>query len=132
MLRASAASILALLVLASCGDKMESRDKVQAAIMQRLKSSSGLDLNSLNVTTTSVTFDKNLAYAKLAFHPKTDTKVIDSMMMKYTLENRDGKWVVINVADSQGHGLTGHSRAGDDQLPPGHPPVDGSKTGTAQ
>ncbi len=43
--------------------------------------------------------------------------------MKYTLEDRDGKWVVVNVGDSQGNGIPGHASAGTDQLPPGHPPI---------
>jgi hypothetical protein len=113
-----------MLVLASCGDRLETREKVQQAIVERLERSSGLDLKSLDVTTTSVTFDKNLAYATVAFHPKSDPSVNSGMTMKYTLEKRDGKWVVINVADSQGHGLSGHpSATGDEQLPPGHPPI---------
>ena len=115
-----------MLVLAGCGDRLESRDKVQAAILERLQRSSGLDLKSLDVTTTSVTFDKNLAYATVAFHPKNDPSLKDGMTMKYTLEKRDGKWAVVNVSDSQGHGLQGHGLQKDGaagQLPAGHPPV---------
>jgi hypothetical protein len=67
-----------------------------------------------------------MAYATVAFHPKSDPSVNGGMVMKYTLEGRDGKWVVVNVADSQGHGMTGHSAAGGDQLPPGHPPITGN------
>jgi hypothetical protein len=32
----------------------------------------------------------------------------------------------VGVADSQGHGLAGHSAAAQQDLPPGHPSVDGS------
>ncbi|HEY7210263.1 MAG TPA: hypothetical protein VH477_08320 [Bryobacteraceae bacterium] len=123
MLRLPAALFLAMLVLAGCGDRLETRDKVQAAILERLQRSSGLDLKSLDVATTSVTFDKNLAYATVAFHPKNDPSLKDGMTMKYTLEKREGKWVVVNVADSQGHGLQKDGAAG--QLPAGHPPVTG-------
>ncbi len=91
--------------------------------MQRLQASSGLDLKNLDVTTTAVSYEKNLAYATVAFHPKDDPSITNGMTMKYTLEDRGGKWVVINVADSQGHGLAGHGAAGADQLPAGHPPV---------
>jgi len=76
----------------------------------------------LDVTTTNVSFENNLAHATLAFHPKNDTRVNSGMMMTYTLEDRDGKWIVTRVGDSQGHGVfgsPGQSRA----LPPGHPPV---------
>lgn len=102
---------------------MKSKQKVQEAILNRLQSRSGLDLNALDVTTTAVSFDKNMAYATVAFHPKGDTRVNSSMVMKYTLEQRDGKWVVVNVSDSQGHGMPGSKASGSTELPPGHPPV---------
>ena len=122
-----------MLVLAACGDRLDTREKVQEAIMQRLQKSSGLDLKSLDVTTTSVTFDKNRAYATVAFHPKSDPSVNGGMSMKYTLEKRDGKWAVVGVGDSQGHGMAGHPPAGDEQqLPPGHPAVDGAAAGQSK
>jgi len=123
--RPSAAILLAIVVLAGCGNGLKTRDKVQEAIVHRLETSSGLDMNSLDVTTTSVRFDKNMAYATVAFHPKGDSSVSSGMVMKYTLEDRGGKWVVVNVADSQGHGMTGHGAASGAPLPPGHPPVNG-------
>lgn len=92
--------------------------------MQRLRTSTGLDVNSLDVTTTSVTFDKDKAFANVAFHPKGDPALDSGMTMRYTLEERSGKWVVVNVGDSQGHGLPGSAAAGAASLPPGHPPVD--------
>jgi hypothetical protein len=113
---------------------MQSKDKVQEAIVNRLQTKSGLDLKSLDVTTTSVSFDKNLAYATVAFHPKNDPAINSGMVMKYTLEQRDGKWVVLSVGDSQGRNLPGHSLQGHDlsnhgsaraDLPPGHPALPG-------
>ncbi len=126
VLRPPATLLLVIVLLTSCRASIKNKEKVQDAILQRLQTSSGLDLKSLDVTTTSVTFDKNVAYATVAFHPKNDPSITNGMTMKYTLEDRDGKWVVVNVADSQGHGLAGHTAAGADQLPPGHPPVNGS------
>lgn len=113
-------------MLAGCGDHLKTKEKVQEAILHRLETSSGLDMKSLDVNTTSVTFDKNMAYATVAFHPKDDPSVNSGMVMKYTLEDRGGKWVVVNVADSQGHGMAGHGGASQTELPPGHPPVTGS------
>ena len=124
VLRLSAALLATAAVLTSCGNSIRNKDKVQQAIVNRLQTRSGLDLNSLDVTTTAVSFDKNMAYATVAFHPKGDPNVNSGMVMKYTLEARDGKWVVVNVADSQGHGMSGHPSAGGDQLPPGRPPID--------
>ena len=87
-------------------------------------------MNSLDVTTTSVSFQRNMAYATVAFHPKGDPNITSGMIMKYTLEARDGKWVVVNVADSQGRGLPGHASESAGQLPPGHPAIDGSASTT--
>jgi hypothetical protein len=96
---------------------------VQKAITDRLEAHSGLDLKALDVTTTSVSFEKNKAYATVAFHPKGDPSVNSGMTVKYTLEEQGGKWVVVNVGDSQGHGLAGHDAMEGSSLPPGHPPV---------
>ena len=100
---------------------MHNKEQVQQAIVDRLQSRSGLDLKQLDVTTTSVSFDKNKAYATVAFHPKGDPSVNSGMTVKYTLEERSGKWVVVNVGDSQGHRMAGHGGMGSDSLPPGHP-----------
>ena len=124
MLRTQFAGWAVLLLLAGCGRDIRSKEKVHEAIVQRLQTRSGLDLKSLDITTTSVSFEKNLAHASVAFHPKGDTNVSSGMLMNYTLENRDGKWVVIQVGDSQGHTGMGRMGSGAAELPPGHPPVD--------
>jgi hypothetical protein len=126
MSRSLPALLLGLSLLTGCGNSMRNKARVQQAIMDRLAAHSGLDMNAIDVNTTSVTFKGNTAYATVAFHPKGDTNVSSGMIMKYTLEARNGKWVVVNVADSQGHGMAGHpsASAGAEQLPPGHPPLD--------
>lgn len=116
------ACVLALATLAACGPGIHTREKVQQAIVERLQTHSGLDVNGLDITTTSVSFQKNMAYATVSIHPKADPS-LQSMVMKYTLEDRDGKWVVVNVADSQGHGMPGQPSASGQALPPGHPAV---------
>jgi hypothetical protein len=112
-----------MILFAGCGNGIKSKEKVQEAIIGRLQAKSGLDLNSLDITTTSVSFNKNMAFATVAFHPKADPSVNHGMTMKYTLEDRGGKWVVVNVANSQGSGMMGHPDAGTDALPAGHPSV---------
>jgi len=102
---------------------MKTKEKVQAAILDRLQSHSGLDLKSMDVTTTNLSFDSNLAYATVAFHPKSDNSVSGGMTMKYTLEARGGKWVVVKVGDSSGHPAANSlpDGSGGSTLPPGHP-----------
>lgn len=126
MLRPLAAIPLVTLLLAGCGDNVRTKEKVQQAILERLQTRSGLDLNAMDFTTTSVTFDKNLAYATVAFHPKNDGNLDSGMIMKYTLEDRNGKWVVIQVGDSAGHRTEDQAPGNAAQLPPGHPPIGSS------
>ena len=126
VLRQSAAAIFVIGLFGSCQSRIKTKEKVQQAIVDRLQTRSGLDMNSLTVTTTSVTFDKNKAYATVAFHPKGDARVNSDMVMRYSLEARDGNWVVVNVGDSQGHSLGQPAAQKRGDLPPGHPPVDES------
>jgi hypothetical protein len=116
-------AFIAFVSVTACRNSLQSKEKVQEAIVERLHTHSGLDLNSMSLTTTDVSFDKDKAFATVAFHPNGETALNGGMTMKYTLEARGGKWVVVGVADSQGHGLTGNSPASGDnmQLPPGHP-----------
>ncbi len=113
------------MLLAACGPNIKSKEKVQEAILNRLEARSGLNLDALDVTTTAVSFDKNMAYATVAFHQKGDTRLNSGMVMKYTLENRGGKWVVVSVGDSQGRSLTAPVPTRGNELPPGHPQVNG-------
>jgi hypothetical protein len=113
--------LICVLVLTACGNDLKTKEKVQAAVFDRLNHS-GLDLKSMDVATTNVSFDGNLAYATVTFHPKDDPTVNGGMSMKYTLEGRDGKWVVTKVGDSTGHSMASPA-SGDSSLPPGHPSI---------
>ena len=124
VLRRQSAALAVIVLLAGCGRDIKNKEMIKEAVLQRLQTRSGLDLKALDVTITSVAFEKNLAYASVAFHPKGDLNISSGMVMKYTLENRDGKWVVVKVGDSQGHPTMGGAGSGADPLPPGHPPVD--------
>lgn len=113
--------------LAACGPGIKTKEQVQSAIVDRLASRTGLNLNELDVSTTSVSFDKNLAFATVAIHPKGDSNVQHGMSMKYTLEERDGKWVVLNAGGPKLGGRASDSpHSGSSNLPVGHPPVSGS------
>ena len=132
--------LLFVLTICGCGDRLHNKDLVQQAVLKRLQTRSGLDLNAVDVTTTSVTFDKNMAYAMVSFHPKGDPGVNSGLVMKYTLQERDGAWDVVSVGDSKGAPLSGHmgmgqmpaGHPGSDGLPAGHPPVDSGSQGSAQ
>jgi hypothetical protein len=70
---------------------------------------------------TKVEFVNHEAHATVSFHQKDDPSVSRGMVMMYTLAPKDGHWVVKARADSQGRGF-GNTSA-DQDLPPGHPPV---------
>jgi hypothetical protein len=115
---------MAIVLAAACGPNIKSKEKVQQAILSRLETNSGLDLKKLDITTTGVSFDKNMAYATVAFHQKGDSRLASGMVMTYTLENRGGKWAVVKVGDSHRRSMTGQAPNGAGELPPGHPPLD--------
>jgi hypothetical protein len=128
--RLSCALLIAVVFLIGCRDKLKTKEKVQQAVIERLEAHSGLDLKALDVTTTDVNFEKNTATATVAFHPRGDTSINSGMTMKYTLEERDGKWVVTGVNNAHGGALSLHppmtpgtDGSGAAQLPPGHPSV---------
>ncbi len=125
--RLSLTIFVAFVFLTACRDQLKTKEKVQEAVVERLKVHSGLDLKDLDVNTTDVQFEKNKATATVAFHPKGDMSVNSGMTMKYSLEERDGKWVVTGVNNSGGSPLSTHPPVtpgpGDSSLPPGHPSV---------
>lgn len=111
--------------MAACGNDLKTKEKVQAAILDRLQTHSGLDLKSMDVVTTNVSFENNLAYATVSFHPKGDPSLKDGMSMKYTLEAHEGKWVVTKVSNSAGHSMSNPMPDGSgENLPPGHPSLE--------
>jgi len=123
--RLSSLILLAFVFLTACRDELKTKEKVQEAVVERLKTHSGLELKDLDITTTDVQFDKNKAIATVAFHPKGDMSVNSGMSMKYNLEERAGKWVVTGVNSAGGSPLSTHPPIapgmGDGALPAGHP-----------
>jgi hypothetical protein len=77
----------------------------------------------MDVATTNVSFAGSTASATVTFHPKDDPTVNGGMSMKYTLEARDGKWVVTKVGDSAGHSMSSPTPGDGSNLPAGHPAV---------
>jgi hypothetical protein len=103
---------------------MKTREKVREDLMTHLQKA-GFTTQTLEVDVMKVTFEKNVAHASVSFRPRGATNIHDSMVMNYTMEIRDGHWMVIGRSDSSGHG-TGQAMAGAGQagaLPAGHPQV---------
>ncbi len=110
--------ILLLGILAGCGSNIKTKERVESDLKTHLEKV-GLDVNRLDVSVTEVAFDKDIAHATVTFSPKGASNIHDCIMLHYTLQDKDGHWVVVGRADSQGHGMG----AANPNLPADHPPM---------
>ena len=103
--------LVALLVAAfaftGCNRGVESKEAVRQAVIDYLAGRTNLNMNSMNVDVTAVTFKGDQADATVAFAPKGASGAAQGMSMRYTLERKGNRWVVKGRADSGG----GHSGA---------------------
>lgn len=126
--------ILALLGV-GCGRQTQSKEAVKKSVVEYLSGRAGLNMSSMDIKITSVTFHGNQADAEVSFHAKGSTAPGATMKMQYKLERQGNRWVVQGKSGSGGsphgsampaspHGAASPSGAG--QLPPSHPPAGGS------
>lgn len=125
---------LAALLLFACSKNIQTDEAVKQGIIKHLSQNTGLQLASMDITVSGVTFKDNTADATVSFKPKgADSSA--GMQMRYSLERQGSEWVVKKKADS-GHGATmpGMSPGGAmpptaaGEIPPNHPPMGGAKT----
>ncbi len=120
--------MLALLV--GCSKNIQTNEAVKAAVMKHLSQNSGLNVASMDIEVTAVTFKDNEADATVGFKPKGGGAA-SGMSMRYALEKKGGEWVVKKKADSgMGHGgaMPGATPGTMPEMPagampPNHPPV---------
>jgi hypothetical protein len=117
------ALVTSVVILAACSKDIQNTEAVRQGVvdyLQQRTAETGLDVNSLVVTVSSVSFEKDVARANVAFSPKSAPGVT-GMSMNYVLDRKGDKWVVkgrqVNPGGAHGAG----------EMPPGHP-----TTGTAQ
>lgn len=127
-------SIAAVLILlgssTACNRAAQNKDAVKSGVVEHLSKNSGLDLSSMDVEVTNVSFSGDQANATIAFRPKESPN--QGMSMNYTLERQGAKWVVKGREGGSmaPGGAAGPSQGGSD-LPPGHPPVGAPGAGSA-
>jgi len=132
---------LVVLALAGCSRGIDNKEAVRQGVIDYLANRKGLNVSSMNVNVTAVTFKQNEAEATVSFSPKGSGGAAgQDMTMRYTLERQGNRWAVKQRSDSGQHGSgmgggmgdmpPGHPPAGADkkgEMPPGHPPAGGEK-----
>ncbi len=139
------------LAFAGCQKKQDDSAAIRAGITEHLRTLNTLNLNAMDMKVTKVTINRNQADAEVEFVPKSGAPPGAGMQVSYSLQKRDGQWVVTKrnslgggIAHPQGganapqepqgpvHGMPnfqdllqpanpGGAQPG--TLPPGHPPV---------
>jgi len=110
--------------MCGCKKNIDNKEAIRQGVVDYLSGRSDLNIASMNVDVTSVSFRGSEAEATVAFTPKGAAPA-QGMSMRYTLENKDNKWVVKNKADS-GQNPHGAQPAPQGELPAGHPPIGGN------
>ena len=122
--------IAALFWLAACSRGPETKDAVRQAVIDHLAKRSGINVSSMQIDVTSVSFRGNEADAAVSFRPRGG-EAGQGMTMNYTLEKKGGGWIVKSRSDAGGQphgsmgGATGQTPGA--EMPPGHPPVGEAK-----
>ena len=127
-----------ILVTAGCQKNVQTNDAVRKGVMEHLANNKGLNVDSMDIEITSVTFKDTEAEANVSFKPKGGDAAA-GMQMKYALERKGNDWVVKkNPSAGAGHGATMPgmgggmgsgmgggmgSGMGGAQMPPNHPPA---------
>ncbi len=124
---------LAVVLLGGCSRNIQNQEAVRKGVFEHLSKKAGLDVNSMQIDISSVTFRENEADAVVSFKPKGSTDASAGMQMNYTLERKGNEWVVKGKAGSSSHGAgsampgAGSAMPGAGaEMPAGHPPAKGS------
>ncbi len=124
--------LAAALLLAGCATDIQSKEAVRQGVIDHLSGRAGLDLGSMTIEVTSVTFRGDEADATVSFQAKGTSDPASGMQMQYTLERKGNRWAVKSKTGAGGvHGEGGMmpqsphgaGEAPSGALPPGHPPA---------
>ena len=110
------ALLILLVSLTACKRGIQNKDAVRQGVLDYLASRPNLSMSGMTVDVASVTFKENKAEAQVTFSAKGGPAGGGGMTMRYTLEQKNNKWVVMGKADS------GQSPHGAGAAAPGMPP----------
>lgn len=121
--------VLVLFAGVGCKKNIATNDAVRKGVIEHLSKNKGLNVESMDIEITQVTFRDTEADATVSFKPKGGDAAA-GMAMKYTLERKGNDWVVKKSPSASGHGMTmpggmgsGMGSGSGMQMPPNHPPT---------
>jgi hypothetical protein len=117
--------------LIGCNRASQSQEAIRAGVIDYVATK--VNIGAMDVDVTSIAFKGNEADATVSFRAK-GADPASGLQMRYTLEQKAGKWVVKDKAQAGGspHGAainpggepaSPHVNPGAGQLPAGHPPL---------
>jgi hypothetical protein len=111
---------VALSALSGCNRASQSKEAIRQGVIDYVTGK--VNVGAMDVDVVSIDFKGAEADATVAFRAK-GSDASSGLQMRYTLEQKSGKWVVKDKAQAGGspHG-TGMQPRGS-ELPPGHPPM---------
>jgi hypothetical protein len=123
---------VAICALSGCNRASQNQEAIRAGVIDYV--SGKVNVGAMDVDVTSIEFKGNEADATVAFRAKGSDPG-SGLRMRYTLEQKSGKWVVKDKSQAGGspHGAAmnsggqsagPHGSSGGGELPPGHPPLD--------
>jgi hypothetical protein len=113
--------VLVSCVLSGCNRASQSQEAIRAGVIDYVAGK--VNVGAMEVDVTSIDFKGKEADATVTFRAKGAAPA-SGLQMRYTLEQKSGKWVVKDKAQAGGspHGAAMNPSAG--ELPQGHPPLD--------
>jgi hypothetical protein len=114
-------------LIAACSKNIQTNEAVRQSVIEYLSAKApqtGLDMNSMTVEVSTVSFERDEARATISIKPKNSDGA--AMQLPYTLDRKGDKWVVRGLVASGGnpHGsVAPGAEPGTQALPQGHPPV---------
>ena len=120
-MKSLAALVLVSCALIGCNRASQSQEAIRAGVIDYVATK--VNIGAMDVDVTSIDFKGSEADATVSFRAK-GADPASGLQMRYTLEQKAGKWVVKDKAQAGGspHGAGMNPGAG--QVPPGHPPLD--------
>jgi hypothetical protein len=92
----------ALFITGGCKQQPNDKDAIRAGILQHLTAVGTLNINAMDMDIRSVSINGNQAHAEVEFRPKTGSAPGAGMQVTYSLEKRDGSWVVLKTQAAGG------------------------------